>query len=249
MRILTLDIETAPNIAHVWGLWQNNVSLNQLMQSSYILCWAAKWYGEDKVYFASTFVDGQEKMLKEIHDLISEADVIVTYNGIKFDMPTLNREFVVTGMSPPAPYKNVDLYRVVRSTFNFISNKLAYVSVALGLQGKTKHEGHELWVKCMNNDPDGWAKMEEYNRQDVVLTEQLYDKLRPWVKSHPNHNIYDEGDIQKCPNCASLDLKKRGYTYTNVSKFQRYRCEGCGAWSRGRANLKAPRKNVNVGNV
>ena len=51
-----------------------------------------------------------------------------------------------------------------------------------------------------------------------------------------------------CPNCASSNLGKRGFTYTNVSKFQRYICKDCGAWSRGRSNL-ANRDNAVVGNA
>jgi hypothetical protein len=28
-KVLIYDIETAPIVAHVWGLWENNVGLNQ----------------------------------------------------------------------------------------------------------------------------------------------------------------------------------------------------------------------------
>ena len=43
MKTLTLDIETAPQVAHVWGLWQQNVGLPQLLESGYVMCFAAKW--------------------------------------------------------------------------------------------------------------------------------------------------------------------------------------------------------------
>ena len=44
--MLTLDIETRPNLAHVWGLWQQNVGLSQIVERGHVMCWVAKWYGE-----------------------------------------------------------------------------------------------------------------------------------------------------------------------------------------------------------
>jgi len=54
MKILLIDIEVAPNTAHVWGIFDQNISINQLLESSYTLCYAAKWYGESKIMFDST---------------------------------------------------------------------------------------------------------------------------------------------------------------------------------------------------
>ena len=51
MKILLLDIESSPNTAHVWGLWQQNVGIKQIMESSYVLCWAAKWLDDKEIMF------------------------------------------------------------------------------------------------------------------------------------------------------------------------------------------------------
>ena len=45
----------------------------------------------------------------------------------------------------------------------FDSNKLDYVSKYLGIGEKVRHEGHELWVKCMEKDNAAWKRMKEYN--------------------------------------------------------------------------------------
>ena len=169
MKILLLDIETSPNTAHVWGLWQQNVSINQLMESSYVLCYAAKWLNSDEMLFDSVQQSKPKAMLKGIHGLLNEADAVVHYNGTKFDIPTLNKEFLLHRYAPPSPYKQIDLLRVVRSQFRFPSNKLDYVAQRLGLGQKHAHEGHELWVKCMNGDKDAWKRMADYNIQDVIL--------------------------------------------------------------------------------
>lgn len=237
MKILLLDIESSPNTAHVWGLWQQNVSINQLMESSYVLCYAAKWYGEKEVMFDSVHKSRPKTMLKGIHGLLNDADAVVHYNGTKFDIPTLNKEFLLHSFNPPSPYKQIDLLRVVRSNFRFPSNKLDYVAQRLNLGKKHEHEGHELWVKCMNGDKDAWKRMEKYNIQDVVLLENLYRNLLPWIKSHPNHNLFSDGHV--CPNCGSSSVQKRGTAISATGTYQRYQCRSCGTWSQSTKSIKS----------
>lgn len=236
MKILLLDIESSPNTAHVWGLWQQNVSINQLMESSYVLCYAAKWLGEKEMFFDSVHKSKPKKMLKGIHGLLNDADAVIHYNGTKFDMPTLNKEFLLHSFNPPSPYRQIDLLRTVRSNFRFPSNKLDYVAQRLGLGKKQAHEGHELWVKCMNGDKDAWKRMEKYNIQDVVLLENLYNSLLPWIKSHPNQNLFKDGHV--CPTCGSESLQKRGTNISITGTYQRYQCKGCGSWSQGTKAIK-----------
>jgi DNA polymerase elongation subunit (family B) len=231
MKILLLDIETAPNTVYTWGFYDQNIATNQIVVSSYILCWAAKWYGDREMMFSSVQRTSPKLMLGRMHKLLDEADVVVSYNGKKFDIPTLNKEFIKQGFKPPAPYKHVDLLQVCRSSFRFGSNKLDFVAKTLELGGKVKHEGFELWIKCMSNDPKAWKKMEKYNRGDVRLLERVYVELRPWIRTHPNHAAYE--DIKGCPKCGSESFEQRGYAITSVMKYKRYKCNGCGGWFRG----------------
>lgn len=232
MRILLLDIETAPNIVHVWGLWQQNVGINQIIASGYVMCWAAKWYKGEEVFFDSIEKSKPKKMLERIHRLISEADVVVHYNGKSFDMPTLNKEFLTLGMLPPPPYKQIDLCLTAKREFRFPSNKLEYIARHLKIGEKVKHEGHELWISCMNHDDGAWRRMETYNKQDVMLLESMYERLRPWVRSHPTHGVYDESGVLVCPACGSARLQRRGWYRTQVNKYVRLVCKDCGTWSR-----------------
>lgn len=232
MKILLLDIETAPNTVHVWGLWKQNVGINQILESGYVLCWAAKWHGKPEVLFDSSHRSGYKRMIRRIHKLIDEADVVVHYNGSRFDMPTLNRAFIQSELRPPAPYKQVDLLKTMKSQFRFPSNKLDFIARELGLGEKEKHRGHDLWIKCMAKDDEAWAEMERYNRQDVILLEQLYDRVRPWIKNHPNIGTYDEPGFPVCPNCGGSRLQRRGYARTVAGKYSRFQCIDCGTWSR-----------------
>lgn len=236
MKILCLDIETSPNVAHVWSLFNQNVGLSQLRESTEVICFAAKWIGKPTTYFYSTHHHGKEVMLQKAHDLLSEADVVMTWNGKRFDVPHLQREFIEAGMTPPAPFEQVDLCNVVRRKFRFTSNKLQYVSTRLGLAGKVAHEGHTLWIKCMAGDDKAWASMRKYNKQDAVLLEELYLKLRPWIQGHPNAALRAD-DPSACPACAGDKLERRGFAFTRLGKFQRYQCKGCGKWLRGARRL------------
>jgi len=113
IKILLLDIETAPNLVHVWALWQQNVSIKQIIDAGYVLCWSAKWYGEEKIYFDSIHQSDPKSMLVKIHQMLDECDAVIHYNGAKFDIPTLNKEFLLYKMKPPAPYKQIDLLRTM----------------------------------------------------------------------------------------------------------------------------------------
>ncbi len=240
-----IDIETAPNTAFVWGLFKENIPLARLIDSSYVMCWAAKWYGEKEVMFDSVFHNSPKKMLQRIHKLLNDADVVMHYYGSRFDIPTLNKEFVMHGMPPPAPHKELDLLNTVRRKFRFTSNKLDYVCQKLGL-GKKHDTDFQLWVDCMAKNPTAWKKMERYNRQDVLLLEKLYDRIRPWIKGHANYSLYEAALV--CPNCASTSITKRGFHYTSTSKYQRYNCNGCGNWFRsGKSLARGPsEKGVNI---
>jgi hypothetical protein len=233
-KLLTLDIETSPLVVHRWSLYGDSpVSLNQLMETTRVICFAAKWYGEKKVLFFSEHHHGREAMVKAAWDLMNEAEIICTFNGPSFDIKHLQREFILSTppLGPPSPFKNVDLLRTVRSQFKFASNKLQHVAQQLGLGSKFDHEGHALWTACMNGDDKAWGRMRSYAKQDVVLTEQLLDALGPWVKNFPHTGLY-HGEDRACFRCGSTNLKQDGYTYTALTKYARLRCEDCGAWSR-----------------
>ncbi len=152
----------------------------------------------------------------------------------------LNKEFILLGLTPPSPYKEIDLLRTSRSKFKFPSNKLDYVAQALGLGGKVKHIGHELWIRCMNKDKQAWDMMKKYNIQDVVLLEKVYEKMLSWIRNHPNHNSYSQGVV--CPNCGGSNLIKRGLSCNTNTVYQRLRCKDCGKWSRSNKKMKEMKK-------
>lgn len=227
-KILLLDIETSPNLVYTWGLWNQNIGLNQIEETSKVICFSAKWLGgakRDTEFYS--IQDKPGEMVKAAWRLLDEAHAVMHYNGSSFDIPHLNREFLEAGLGPPSHYANIDLYRVIKK-FKFQSRKLEHVSRQLGLEGKVQHEGFNLWRQCMSGDPKSWAKMERYNRRDVTLMEDLYELMLPWIPNLPNHRLYNPN--AGCPRCGSTHVQKRGVLRTSTSLFQQYQCQKCKGW-------------------
>lgn len=222
------DIEMAPAVVHSWGLFDQNHGINQVLEQPYMLSFAWRWYGSRQVIFKSVHHDGKEAMVQALHDLFNEADAIVSWNGKGFDTKHANREFLEAGLPPTAIPKEIDLMLAAKAKFRFLSNKLDYVAQLLGVGSKKSTGGHELWVACMNGDNTAWNKMRLYNKQDVNLLVDIYEKLLPWIGNHPNINLYE--NTNGCPRCGSESFQKRGFNRTGVTKQQRYQCNSCFGW-------------------
>lgn len=250
MKILILDIETRPILAYVWGIWKQNVGLNQIEEDWSILTYAAKWYGDDEYVLYDT-AQGQKDdtdVLESLWGLLDEADVVVAHNGERFDVPKINARFLKHGFLPPSPYRQIDTLKVAKRNFRLTSNRLDYIAKYLGFEGKMETGGMQLWIDCMEGDKDAWKKMLDYNIKDIDILEWVYITLRPWIHNHPVVALYDDDDDEspRCPACGSRHIHYRGFAYTPVSKFQRYVCKDCGKWGRLATNLlsKAKRKNL-----
>lgn len=244
--ILTIDIETAPIEAYVWGLWDQNVGLEQIKCEWSILAYCARWYGSKELIYRDTGGRGANKtrddkvLMRDLWDLLDKADIVVAQNGAKFDVKKINSRLIEHGFGPYSPIRVVDTLLAAKRYFGFTSNKLAWTSRHLTNVPKHDHRkfpGFELWVECLKDNPAGWAEMKKYNIRDVVACEKLYTKLLPWIGNHPNLAAYAEGHDSACPKCNSKKLQARGYSMTQAGKYPRFQCMGCGAWSRGRYSV------------
>lgn len=245
-KILHLDIETAPTNAYVWSLFPRYIAIGDITAPGYTLCWSAMWEGANELLFSSIEEDGEVAMIEKMWHLLDEADVVVHYNGTKFDIPTLNREMVRLEMPPPSAFAQIDLLKTVRKQFRFQSNKLDFVCQQLGLGAKTQHKGMALWYGCMDGDDKSWATMTKYNKQDVRLLGKLYRRLLPWIHNHPNLGMYvEDPEDPVCPNCGSQHSHRKGTQInTNTASYDRYSCVDCKTPFRSR--LRAARTSPNV---
>lgn len=243
MKLLTLDIENSPNTVHRWTLYGNDTtSIHQVVEPSRLMSVAYKWYGQAETYFivGPHFREMAENVLpdnavdggiKDLHAAMEEADAIVTYNGKKHDIPRLNSAFIEYGLEVPSPYHHIDLYQTVKRVFYWPKMGLDYVCQQLLGVGKVPHEGHMLWVKCMEGDAEAWSTMRTYNIGDTEMTCDLYDKLKPWIPNHPNVLLYEENPaFRACPKCGSEHYQKRGFLAKMTGTYQKYQCQDCKGW-------------------
>jgi predicted RNA-binding Zn-ribbon protein involved in translation (DUF1610 family) len=240
-KIITLDIETSPIQAFTWGIWQQNIGLSQIIKDWSILSFSAKTLGEKAIRYLD--VAGQEDhyddsaILAAIWQELDEADIVIGQNSRRFDHRKINARLLGLGFPPPSPYKVIDTKVEAAKLGMFTSNKLEWLAAALTDAPKDKHKafpGFELWRECLAGNPKAWAVMRKYNPKDVIATEKLYLRLRPFIVGHPNVAAYIEGDKIACPKCGSRKIEKRGYAYTQGGRYQRYQCTACGGWARGR---------------
>lgn len=195
MKILLLDIETTPMQVYTWGLWDQNIGINQIIKSTEMMCFGAKWLGKKKITFMSVHHHGKKAMLEELHKLMEEADILVGWNSAAFDHKHIKREFLQAGMEPPSTVKDLDLMSVVKANFQFPSNKLDYVAQTLGVGAKVKHSGFDLWISCMDGDKKSWVEMKKYQIQDVQLLEDLYQVLLPWLPGASRVSVKEKREI------------------------------------------------------
>lgn len=239
MKLLALDIETAPTLCYTFSLWNANIGHKQIVEDPRMICVSAQWVGSKKTLFFSEYHDGRQVMLDELHALLDEADAVITYNGANFDLPWITGEFLAEGMKPPSPYKSIDLFRTLKQSSRWPSRKLDYAAQRLLDDRKVEHSGFQLWIDCIGENVDektrekGWAKMRKYAKHDTALLLPLYEILKPFIKQHPIVALHDNGTELSCPVCGGKNFTRRGYSVTSAGKFPRYQCQDDGKWFRG----------------
>lgn len=240
-RVLTIDCETFPLESYTWGLWDQNVGLEQIKTEWSIASYAAKWLHEPKLIYEDTggrgarYVRKDKRLMKGLWKLLDEADIVVAQNGQKFDVKKINARLIEHGFTPYSPIRIVDTLLVAKKHFGFTSNKLQWMSNHLTDEPKSEHKkfpGFELWKACLADNPAAWKEMKKYNCQDVVATEKVYLKQLPWISSHPNRAAYAPGLTPRCPKCESPRVQRRGYEVTQQGRYPRVFCLECKGWSR-----------------
>jgi len=234
-NVFTWDIETKPMTGYFFHPKVEYVTPDKIIDHGGMLTWAGKFYGERTILDAAEWRDGKEEMVRALWDALDRADIVVTFNGDKFDIRYTNAEFIAMGLPKPSPYKSVDLLKIVRTLAMLPYNRMDEVARWLGLPRKMHHEGFALWRAVVEGDERARAKMLRYNRQDIRVTESIYDALRPWIPNHPNLGLWagsdDDGNpVEVCCNCGSANLTRgEADTRTALTGYATVRCGKCGA--------------------
>lgn len=258
-KILLIDIETSPIVAHVWQMkiWKSNVRPEQVLQDTSVLSFAAKWLNNKDIIYQDQSkckdIRNDKQLLLSVRKLLDEAHIVVVQNGEAFDIPTLKARMISQGIKPPSPFKMIDTCLLARKEFNFTYNNLDFLATSLNCKTRKyshkKFNGMSLWNNCLTGNQKAWAEMKKYNIQDVIVLEEVYLALRAWIPNHPNVGMFCDSDSPVCPKCGG-DVRKDGFYYTNIGKYQQYQCknDSCGGWARSRQAEKDERKKLQLNN-
>ena len=248
-RVLFIDIETFPILAHVWTVYEANAV--SVERNTMLCCFSAKWQGGAHITRALPDYSGyragapdDQKLAADLWGLLNEADIIVAQNGDRFDVKKINARLIKHGHTPPAPYKTVDTLKTARRIFGFDSNRLNDLCLFLGIGEKFHTGGFSLWKGCIDGNARAWARMRRYNAQDVRLLERLYLRFLPWISNHPNVGAYSDGLV--CPKCGSGDLQSRGHGVNTTAVYRKFQCQECGGWSRAANSVRKTKPLVNA---
>jgi uncharacterized protein YprB with RNaseH-like and TPR domain len=241
-KILFLDIETTPLAGYSWGIWEQNIGLNQIIKEWSVLSYAGKFLNESEIYYNDTRIKKDVRddstLLSELHRLLDTADIVVAQNGKQFDIKKINARMIMKGMKPYSPVRVVDTKIIAKQVAAFTSNKLEWLAEYLTDSPKSQHKkfpGFEMWDECLKSNPKAFAEMKKYNIQDIISLEKLYKRLLPWIVGHPNLGAYSEEAM--CTKCGSKQVQHRGFAVLQQGKYHRYHCQDCGGWSRGKIML------------
>lgn len=232
-RILVVDIETKLINIRAFGIRDQFIAHTQIVDikesARLIHCIGWKWLGERKAHVLSEWEHGYFEMVKGIRDRLDEADAVVGFNHINFDMKKMRGQFALLEIDYPKPPTNIDIFKTVRQ-MGFPSSKLDYIAQAFGIGRKVKHPGFEMWDAALDGCPKAQKKMAQYCAGDIRLTEAVYHRLLPYLDNYPH--LRDRSG-HSCPKCEG-DLTSQGWKRTKHYKVQSLKCVACGSWTQGR---------------
>ena len=255
-NIIFWDLEASLMSALTFGIWDTSIPASRITKHSHIL--------SNSYAFNDGEVQGIRLTPEQVRDgddldvvidtirAIEKADLMVTFNGNRYDKKLLNTRALFHNLPPVRYPAHCDLMQLAKRQFKFPSNSMENISVYLGQDGKLATSGSRLWERCFN-----WEDYEEcdkaleqmltYGKRDIIPTRELYKRFMGWSKNSPNIglitkeingvNTKDNHDLL-CPHCSSKDVDKIGSkAYTSVSSFNIYRCgnSGCRGLSRDNA--------------
>jgi len=240
-KVLLIDIETTPLQVHCWGTWKQRIGHEQVINDWFMLSYSVKWLFDSKIHSSvltpeEAIKKDDSRIARELWKFFDQADVLIGHNIFGFDLPKAQTRFLINKLAPPSPFQVIDTLRVAQKNFRFASNKLDYIGQLI-LNDRKIHTEYQLWLRCLDGDPQALADMLVYNQKDVLLLEEAYVFLRPYIKSHPNMSIYQESHEPSCPNCGSANIDECGHYTTSVNQYLAFRCADCGAICRSRKSV------------
>jgi uncharacterized protein YprB with RNaseH-like and TPR domain len=222
MNILAWDIE-ASNLAADFGI---------------VLCVGFKEVGVGKPevlnilnYAGKDLIAKEKKLLKDVSAKLLTADVWLYHFGMYYDLPFINTRLLYHNLPIlPPNFSAIDTWKISRNRLKLRNNRLITISEFMGTEDEKNAIKPEQWIRALGGHSPSMDYIVEHCRRDVLVLEEVYNRLRPLVLDHPNRGLVDGRG--GCSVCGEAKLQKRGFHITRTRKYQRYQCLSCGAWSK-----------------
>lgn len=231
VKRLFFDIETSPMIVYSWRVgWKLNIGTDNIIEDWKVICISYKWEGEDKVHTLSWDKNKCDKqLLIDFIKIANQADEMVAHNGDRFDIKKIRTKCIYHRIPMFPKYRSLDTLKKAKSGFVFNSNRLDYIAQYLGVGAKLKHEGFQMWVKCMKGDKQALKDMIMYCEMDVVVLEDVFLVLQNYVINNTHVGAHNGKLKASCPNCGSEDVGLLKNTFTALGTIKRQlECSPCG---------------------
>lgn len=234
VKRLFYDIETGYFKAPVWGAFQQFVKPEMLEGDKKIICISYKWQYEDKVHTLTWNEDLNDKdMIRKFIKVLGEADEVCGHNADRFDMKTIRARAIKHGLLMYPKYRSVDTLKKARKYFRFASNKLDFLGQTFEVGKKLEHAGFDLWRRCQEGATkkirkEALAEMVAYCEQDVILLEDVYNVMMPYIDHNTNFAVLKHGYAGKwrCPECGSDEVQLSHTDTTPMGYIKRHmRCK------------------------
>jgi uncharacterized protein YprB with RNaseH-like and TPR domain len=225
MKTLIFDIETAMSLKADIG---------------WVLCIGWKWLGEktcnviriDETPEFKKDHTNDKGVLSRFYEVLKQADMVVTWNGKRFDMRFLQGRHLLQHLPPLPNLHHWDGLLVARESFTFTSNRLANIQELVEAKESKSPLTKRTWQQAIIGERKALSYVVEHCRRDVLVTEEVYNRLRSVGTKSPNLSSL-VGDDKACPRCGKRTLVKQGTRIASAKVHTRYQCSSCGGWSHG----------------
>jgi len=162
MRLAVFDIETTA------------------LEGSYgrMLCACLKFLDEKtiRVVEART-ANNERKALQQLEKHLSDAHVIITWNGRQFDWRFMNQRRMVHNLKPLPKMMHIDWLHVQKHHCRSRGHRQMFVAQDLGCKVNKFEPGAAAWVAAETGNAKAFNDIVRHCRQDVLQLEELHWKL------------------------------------------------------------------------
>jgi uncharacterized protein YprB with RNaseH-like and TPR domain len=205
-----------------------------------MLAFGYKWLGDKETHVLSLLdtngvctscgkveAVSDKKLIKAVYPILASADMLISWYGKQYDIKFLNTRVLDAGLKPLPPTPHVDLYWAAKTHLKLSSNRLANVQDFLNLPTSKTPLTKRVWRQAQAGHVSSIKYIVEHCRRDVLVLEEAYERLKPYVRQHPMLGLR-----RSCAVCNGIRLQRRGKLSLRSGHFVRVQCQDCGRWDK-----------------